>query len=115
MAVHSYCNAQTNKLTMNRYVIRKRENKQIYIDSTASLTSKFHKYTIYPLDKSTDHPPEVILEAVSHKLNTLVHQVSQFHVGTLQGGQVFLREVGIQVSWFDARELGQVVHNLFLC
>ena len=56
--------------------------------------------------------PEVVLEPVAHKDGARIHQEAQLLVRGLQRGQMLGAEVGIQVTRLDARELGQVVHNL---
>ena len=56
--------------------------------------------------------PEIFLEAVSHKLHTLLEQVEQLEVAGLQGGEMLGAYHGIQVSWFDPREFSEVVHHL---
>lgn len=56
--------------------------------------------------------PEVLLEAMSHKLHTLLKQVEQFEVAGLQGGKMLRAYHGVQVSWFDPREFSEVVHHL---
>ena len=49
-----------------------------------------------------------------HKLDTIIHEEPELQVGGLERGQVFGGEVGVQVSGFDARELGQIVNHLLL-
>lgn len=56
--------------------------------------------------------PEVLLEAVSHKLYALLKQVEQLEVAGLQGGEMLGAYHGIQVSRFDPREFSEVVHHL---
>ena len=56
--------------------------------------------------------PEIFLEAVSHKLHTLLKQVEQLEVAGLQGGEMLGAYHGIQVSRFDPREFSEVVHHL---
>ena len=49
---------------------------------------------------------------MAHKLDLAINKVPQLEVGGLEGGQVLGRDGGVQIARLDARELGQVVHNL---
>lgn len=56
--------------------------------------------------------PEVLVEPVAHKLDPILQKIQEFEVAGLEGGQVLGAHGGVQVTWLDARELGQVIHNL---
>ena len=65
-----------------------------------------------PLTDQNVDDSEVLVEAVTHELDTILEQVEELQVAGLEGGQVLGAHGGIQVSGLDARELGQVVYNL---
>ena len=56
--------------------------------------------------------PEVLLQAVTHEANARVDEEAQLQVGRLQGRQMLRGDLCIQVSWFDAGVLSQVVDHL---
>lgn len=56
--------------------------------------------------------PEVLLQAVAHEADARVDEEAQLQVRGLERGQVLGGDLGVQVSRFDARVLGQVVHHL---
>lgn len=55
---------------------------------------------------------EVLLQAVAHELDSHVNEEAQLQVGGFESGEVLGGDLGIQVSRFDPRVLGQVIHDL---
>ena len=56
--------------------------------------------------------PEVLVEPVPHELDSVLQEIEQLEVAGLECGEVLGAHGGVQVARFDARELGQVIHNL---
>lgn len=51
---------------------------------------------------------------MSNKNDSTVQEEPKFSVSGLQCGEMFGAEVGVQVAGLDARELRQIIHDLFL-
>ena len=57
---------------------------------------------------------KVVFEPMADENAAYIDEVPELLVGRLERRQVLLAEVGIKVSGFDTRELGDIVHHLFL-
>lgn len=60
----------------------------------------FSKLT--PATHSDIDDPEVLLQAVTHKHDLVVHQIAELDVSRLEGGQVFGGQLGIEVTRADS-------------
>ncbi len=49
---------------------------------------------------------------MTHKYDTTLQQVEELEVAGLESRQMLGTHGSIQVSWTNARELGQVIHHL---
>lgn len=47
-------------------------------------------------------------------LHSPIDEVTQFHVGGLEGGEMFLRIIRVQIARFNTGKLRQVVDHLLL-
>ena len=49
---------------------------------------------------------------MTNKFHSSLQQVDEFEVASFESCEVFGAHCGIEVTWLDPRELGQVVHHL---
>lgn len=56
--------------------------------------------------------PEVLLQAMAHKLDANVNEKPKLQVGGLEGCEVLGGNLGVKVSWLYPRVLSQVIHDL---
>lgn len=55
-----------------------------------------------PATHSDVDDPEVLLQAVTHKHDLVVHQIAELDISRLEGGQVFGGQLGVQVARADS-------------